>query len=201
MRTYSAIDAGRFSPYNFGSQAPVWWGMIGLIVIESTVFGSLIASYFYLGMGHEDWPPPGIKDPDLLLPTIGTAALLLSSVPMLWADRGIRRGELFPLRIGLLISLVLGLVFLGLKVVEYSDVEYRWDSHAYGSIVWIIIGFHGTHVVALALKTVVVSALAWLGFFTRERRLGVTTNGLYWHFVVIVWIPLYLVLYWSPRLF
>jgi heme/copper-type cytochrome/quinol oxidase subunit 3 len=60
--------------------------------------------------------------------------------------------------------------------------------------------FHAVHVLSVVLKTLFVAYLATHGYFTRERRLGVTVNGLYWHFVVVVWIPLYLVLYWSPRI-
>ena len=97
-------------------------------------------------------------------------------------------------------GIVLALIFLAIKSYEYSSLEYRWNSHAYGSIVWAISGFHALHVVALVLKTIVVASLGWLGYFNKQRRLGVIVNGIYWHFVVIVWIPLYLVLYWSPRL-
>ena len=53
---------------------------------------------------------------------------------------------------------------------------------------------------SLVLKTVFVLYLELRGYFNRQRRLGVTVNGMYWHFVVAVWVPLYLVLYWSPRI-
>lgn len=91
-------------------------------------------------------------------------------------------------------------VFLVLKVVEYSQVSYSWDDHAYGSVVWLVIGFHSTHVITLVLKTIVMLVLEWRGYFNEKRTLGVQVNGLYWHFVVAVWLPLYVVLYWSPRL-
>jgi cytochrome c oxidase subunit III len=182
-----------------GSRAPIWWGIVLLLAIESTVFGTLIASYFYLKMGEPNWPPAGIKDPDLLLPTINTLVLVASSIPMYLADSGVTKGKLGRLRWGLAGALVFAIVFLVLKVVEYSAVEYAWDDHAYGSIVWLIIGFHSAHVISLVLKTLVMLALAWRGYFNERRTLGITVNGLYWHFVVAVWVPLYAVLYWSPR--
>lgn len=196
-----AVDVSHLSPYNFGDQAPLWWGFWGIILIESTVFASLISSYYYLGLSYPELPPAGVKKPELLLPTISAVILFASSYPMYLADKGIQRGDKKALRINLLISIALAVVFLILKYVEYSSVEYRWDSHAYGSVVWAIVAFHSTHVLSLVLKTIFVSYLAWRGYFNRERRLGVTVNGIYWHFVVIVWLPLYLVLYWSPRLF
>jgi heme/copper-type cytochrome/quinol oxidase subunit 3 len=120
---------------------------------------------------------------------------------MYTADKAIEKGDKKTLKWFLIFSIVLATSFLVLKYVEYSDVSYRWDSHAYGSVVWSIVAFHSAHVTSLVLKTIFVTYLAWRGYFNEKRHLGVTVNGIYWHFVVVVWLPLYLVLYWSPRLF
>jgi cytochrome c oxidase subunit III len=194
-----AIDVRSLPNLVSGSRAPIWWGIVMLLAIEATVFGTLIASYFYLRMGEAQWPPPGIDPPKLGLATINTLVLLASSVPMYYADRAVTEGNLRRLRWGLALAVLLATIFLALKVVEYSDVEYTWDTGAYGSIVWLIIGFHSAHVVSLILKTLVMLVLAWLGYFNEKRTLGVQVNGLYWHFVVAVWVPLYVVLYWAPR--
>lgn len=196
----TAIQIGHLPNLVSGSRAPIWWGIVMLLAIEATVFATLIASYFYLRMGEPQWPPPGIDPPKLLLPTVNTVVLMASSIPMYFADKAVTQGNLRRLRRGLAAALALAVLFLVLKVVEYSDVPYRWDHHAYGSIVWLIIGFHSTHVVSLVLKTMVMLVLAWRGYFNEKRTLGVQVNGLYWHFVVAVWLPLYAVLYWSPRL-
>lgn len=201
MNARTAVDAGGLPRLTADSRAPLWWGILGLILVEAVVFATLIASYFYLSIDQPDWPPAGTQPPDLLKPTLGTLVLLASSAPMHWADKGITRGEQWPLRIGLLLSIALAAAFLVLKYLEYSEIGYRWHTHAYGSIAWTIIGFHGTHVVALVLKTVVVATLAWLGYFNERRHLAVAVNGIYWHFVVLVWIPLYFTLYWVPRLY
>jgi cytochrome c oxidase subunit III len=181
-----------------GSEAPMWWGIVMLIVIETTVFATLITSYFYLN-GAAEWPLGGFSPPDLLLPTINLGVLLLSGGAMYWGDRGIHQGNQRRLIIGLLISFALGVVFLVLKYIEYSDNDYLWDTNAYGSVVWTITGFHSAHVIALLLKTLTVLVLAWQGFFTEKRNLGVEVNGFYWQFVVVVWLPLYAVLYLAPR--
>lgn len=200
MRERVALDVGHLSPHEHGNKSPLWWGFLGLLFIEGTVFAILIASYFYLRMGNPAWPPETFEYPELLLPTINTLVLLASSVAMARADHHVRRGNQRGLALGINIGIVLAVIFLILKAVEYHDYPYRWDTNAYGSIVWAIIGFHSAHVTVLVLKTIIVDVLAWRGYFNQERRLGVTVNGLYWHFVVVVWIPLYLVLYWSPRL-
>ncbi len=193
------VDAGRLSVYTYGSQGTLFWGILGLVLIESVVFGSLFGSYIFMRMGAASWPPAGIKEPDLLLPTINTVILLASSYFVHWGDSGIRRNDQRALRWGLLIGIVLALVFLVIKVVEYAGLDYLWNSHPYGSIMWAVSGFHALHVFSLVLKTIVIDILAWRGFFSPQRRMGVTINGIYWHFVVAVWIPIYIFLYWSPR--
>lgn len=193
------MDVRRLPVYMDGPTAPLWWGFVGMIAIETTVFASLIASYFYLRAGAGAWPQAGESPPELLLPTINTFVLLASSLPMHLADRAAthnRLGRVAPL---LGASMLLALLFLGLKFIEYRHVPHPWEESAYGSMVWTIVGFHSAHVMALLLKTVVVTTLAARHYFTPQRRLGLTANGLYWHFVVIVWVPLYVVLYWTPR--
>lgn len=199
MSTANVIDVSRLSRYNFGAQAPLWWGFIAMILIESCVIATLVASYFYLKLGSVSWPPGGTAQPEVLLPTINTFLLLTSSVTMHWADKSIDRGEQRGLVYGLVISTVLAIVFLSIKAYEYSGLSYNWSTHSYGSIVWGISAFHSAHVFSIVLKTTVIIYLAIRGYFTQQRRLGITVNGLYWHFVVAAWIPLYFVLYWSPR--
>lgn len=197
---YAAVDASRLRSYGHSNDMPLWWGMAGLITIECVVFSTLIASYFYLGFRQPEWPLPGVKDPDLLLPTLGTLVLFLSSWFVHRADRAVDREDLGRMRLFLAASILPALVFIGLKVHEYAGKEFRWDSHPYGSIVWLMIAFHFTHVVSVVLKTSVLVLLAWGGFFHARNRLALTVNGFYWHFVVVIWLPLYAVIYLSPRL-
>lgn len=193
------VDARDFAVLQSGREAPIYWGICGMILVESVVFASLLSSYLYLPFFSPEWPPPAMKKPDLLLPSINTGILVVSSSFVHKADTGIRRGDQRWLKVGLSVGLVLALVFLGIKYVEYSGVGYRWDSHAYGSIVWTITGFHSAHVIALVLKTVVVLVLAFRGYFDERRNVAVQVNGLYWHFVAAVWLPIYAVLYYGPR--
>lgn len=199
-RVVPALDASGLTRAAGDQRHPLWWGFLGMITIEITVFTSLVVSYFYLKMGAVAWPPEPLPLPELVLPTINTVILVASSGFMHWADKRIRADQERKLAVGMTIAVVLAIAFLTLKAYEYgSHVPYRWDDHAYGSVVWTIIGFHSAHVVALVLKSIIVAALAWRSYFSQEWRLAITVNGMYWHFVVAVWIPLYVVLYWSPR--
>jgi len=200
MKVVSVFDARQLPSYAFQHHNPLWWGIVGLIVIEAVVFSSLVASFFYLQTNFPNWPPDGVKPPELLKPTIATLILVLSAAPMYWGDSAIKEGRTFPLKLGPLISIGLAVIFLAMKVEEYRDIGFSWHTHAYGSIVWTIAGFHSAHVIAVILKTIIVTILAWRTFFYEKRRIGVTVNGLYWYFVVIIWIPLYVTIYWSSHL-
>jgi cytochrome c oxidase subunit III len=198
MSRAAVIDTNALVPAE-GHQAPIYWGICGLMLIEGIVFSSLIASYLYLRLVADAWPPAGVDPPKLLLPSINTAVLVSSSFFIHKADHGIRKGDQKWLVGGLGAGIALSIVFLVLKYVEYSGLDYRWDSHAYGSISWTIAGFHSAHVIALLLKTIVMETLAIRGYFNEDRNIGVQVNGLYWHFVVGVWLPLYVLLYFVPR--
>lgn len=194
------IDVSDLSPYTHDTDAPLWWGMIGLIVIETVVVASMISSYLFIRAQHAEWPLGAIEPPDLLMPSMGTAVLLLSSVAMWWGDKGLEENAKRRTAIGVALAAVLGAIFLILKAIEYSKVEYHWNDHVYGSLIWLMIGFHSAHVISVILKAVVIDLLAWRGYFNRERHIGVTINGMYWHFVVMIWIPLFITIYIVPRL-
>jgi cytochrome c oxidase subunit III len=181
-----------------GAQTNIWWGIMGLITIEVMVFGTLIVSYFYLKAHSSGWPPA--PPPELLLPTINTLVLFASSYSIHNADRGVAEGDQRRLKIGLTASTVLAVVFLAIKWFEFAEKPYRWDSHAYGSIVFLLLGLHALHVLSVMLKSAVMTALAFRGFFSERSYVGVQVNGLYWHFVVAIWIPIYITVYLSPRL-
>jgi cytochrome c oxidase subunit III len=194
-RTVKGIEL----PVNVNNSAStLWWGFVLLIVIELTFFAGIIASYFYLRFhAGGNWPIGHITRPDLLLPSINAVILFVSSYPMYIADSAIQKGNVQKAKIGLAISLVLGVIFLILKGIEYAGYDYTWSSNAYGSIVWTISGFHSAHVLGVVLKVFVVLAAMFKGYYSEERNLGVRVNGLYWHFVVVVWIPLFFTLYLS----
>jgi heme/copper-type cytochrome/quinol oxidase subunit 3 len=199
VETQSRLESTTLPRYVSGPRAVGWWGIAFLVVIELTVFGSLISSYFYLAGNSPEWPQDGLKPPELLLPSINSLLLLASVIPMAWAVKGIQKGDDRQLRIGLAIAFVMGLVFLVLKYIEYSDKSYTWATNAYGSIVWTIVGFHTAHVIATLLKTAAIWVLANQGYFRADRHVAVDGNALYWYFVVGIWVPLYGVLYWAPR--
>lgn len=184
-----------------GSQSIIWWGMVMLVVIEISLFSLLIAGYFFLKIRSPAWPPEGIDNPSLLLPTIYTVVLVLSGVAQHFADTASKKGERRRLITWQAVALVLAALFLVLKFTEYSNLPYQWDTHVYGSITWTISGFHSLHVISVFLKGLLVWYMGYIGTYTPRSHLAVEVNGLYWQFVVVIWLPLYFTMYLSPYLF
>lgn len=193
------IDVSGLSRFQEGREAPLWWGVAMLILIEATVVASFIACYFYLRLYQPQWPPAGVAPPELLWPTLNLALLLASCGPMWWAGQKLKQDRRGPFTLGVALSVLLASLVLWSRWQQFYALDVRWDSSPYGSILWTISGFHFIHVVSAVIGTAVVVLLGLLGFFTRERQIAVVVDTLYWYFVGLVWIPLYLVLYWTPR--
>ena len=184
-----------------GCHATGWWGMVLLILTEASLFACLLFSYFYLRTTVPAWPPVGIDKPNLTLPLPMTALLLLSSAAYWWGERGVRRGNVGHLELGLAASFLLGAGFLALQAVEYSHKTFSPQTNVYGSLFFTITGLHGSHVLAGLLMNTVVQVRTWLGHFTARRHAAVANVGLYWHFVDVVWLFVLTSLYLSPHVF
>jgi heme/copper-type cytochrome/quinol oxidase subunit 3 len=187
-------------PINPAREAnPGWWVMILIIATEAMLFVYLLFAYFYLAsMSRGAFPPSGA--PELTLSVPNTVILLASSGTMSWGERGIRAGNIGRLRLGMLITLVLGVVFLTIQGIEYSRKSFTLATSAYGSLFFTITGFHGAHVLVGLMMNVVVQIWAWRGWFTREHHLAVRNAAMYWHFVDAVWLAVFFSLYITPRL-
>ena len=199
VRAAETIPLERLTTRLDGPRAPVWWAMVLLIAIETTVFLTFISSYFYLWMLSPEWPPAGVDPPDLMLPIINTVVLLTSSLVVLWATKGIRKGDQKRLRWGIGIGAGLETVFFGIKMLVSTGLPFGWSSHAYGSVFAPIDRLHSAHVVVAIIMAVVVEILAIRGYFSEDRLLGVEVVNLYWQFVALIWLPVFLVLFLLPR--
>jgi cytochrome c oxidase subunit 3 len=176
--------------------------MVILIFTEATLFAILLTSYFFLRFqGGPEWPPGGIEKPELTMVAIMTPILLLSSAPMHWADVSLRKGRVRRLRLGLLLTFLMGVTFLTLQGFEYDKLleEFTPRTNVYGSLVYTITGFHGAHVAVGLLMNLWLQLYAWRGRFSAVNRVPVEVVALYWHFVDAVWVFILVVVYLSPH--
>jgi cytochrome c oxidase subunit III len=200
VKSSATLDVSHLPSVAFGSRDPLWWGVMGFIIIEVTILGLGMASYFYLRTLAPVWPPPRTALPALLLPTVNTLLLLVSVVPMYWVDRAARRKERRGVQIGLMLCVVLGLGFSVLRGFEFRAVHTQWDSHAYGSVVWTLLGLHTFDLVAEVLETMLLMVFALTGPMTDHLFLDISDSALFWYFIAAIWVPIYAVLYIVPRL-
>jgi cytochrome c oxidase subunit 3 len=193
-------DLSELPTSGFGSKSPVWWGTLAFIALEGTGFVLAIAVYLYLAAINPSWPL-NAAPPDLLPGSIVTVLLLVSLVPNHMLSRWARNKDLRRVRIGMIVMTVLGLLPLLVRIFEFPALNVSWDTNAYGSIVWFLLGLHTTHLVTDVGDTVVLCVLVFTRHVRNDRRFSdVSDNAFYWDFVVASWLVLYLLIYWFPRL-
>jgi cytochrome c oxidase subunit III len=194
------LDVSALPPGAFGSRALTFWGTLGIVIIEGTVFALTIGSYFYLLTRYPAWPPHGIAPPDLSWGTVNTLVLLGSLIPNELARRGGEKVNLRQVRIWMVVSLGFAVAFNIVRAFEFAHLNVSWDHDAYGSIVWLMLGFHTTHIITDLLDSTVLTVLMFTGPVEEHRFVDVEENAVYWYFVVLAWLPIYGVIYWAPRL-
>lgn len=198
MHEPGQLDVSALPTFGFGHRSLMWWGTFGLIIIESMIFALTVATYFYLRSHAAEWPM-NAAPPDLSWGTTTTVLLLLSMLPNYLAKKAAEKLDLKQVQIWIVVSLVFALLILVTRAFEFPTLNTRWDSQAYGSVVWMLIALHTTHLITDAYDTAVLTVLTFTGPLEGKRFGDVSENSMYWFFVVLSWLPLYAVLYWAPR--
>lgn len=173
---------------------PIWrWGMWWFLTSEVVVFGGLIAVYILYRWHHPDWA----EQASHTLQWAGftnTLVLLTSSLTMILADRQVHSRDLAGASRYLGITIFLGFVFLGLKSYEYTHeihAGYTPARSLFWSFYFLMTGLHGLHVIG----GLVANAVIWKGLRRGYRPYRIESVGIYWHFVDVVWIYLFPLLY------
>jgi cytochrome c oxidase subunit I+III len=180
---------------SWGSREPLFWGVALLIVIEASGLGLLLGSYFYLSGNEPSWPPPGVRLPPLG-PAAASTALLLATLPTQHlVNRAASRGDVRGMRKWLSMSTLIAGGFLLLRFEDFRGLPFYWDSHAYGSSVWVILGYHTLHAVTGVVENLMLIALLYRGPVERKHALDVQLSGLYWYFMVVAWLPCFISIY------
>jgi heme/copper-type cytochrome/quinol oxidase subunit 3 len=207
MNTRTIIDVSELPHHEFDTYDPVWWGNNFLLAIETSMFAILVATYFYLRQNFSLWPPPLATLNASLTPlpylgwgTANTVLLVLSCVPMIVADRAARRNAKHLTQAMLVICLLCGLAAMTLRSFEFTAMYFRWDANAYGSIVWFMLGMHMMHLLVLTSETALLAIWTFTRAFDMKHRVDIVTVGVYWYWVVGIWLLIYAIIYFTPRL-
>lgn len=200
----NTVDTAKWSRMHSDNKHPMWWGILGLIIVEMTVVAIFLASFFYLwivnkGPDRMGWPPAGTEFPPLLYPAVNTVLFLVCGWSMWYGGIVMKRNK--PMAFFWLVFLCCGCacVALGLRWLQFYELPFSHSANAYASFVWTLTGFHFLHVASAVLGTIAIGWLAYKGYYNDERMLGVQLDTMYWYFVVGVWPFIFFCLYLAPR--
>jgi cytochrome c oxidase subunit III len=194
-----AIDVSALPTYGFGHRSIVWWGTMGIIAIEGTMFALMITTYLYLKGRSPHWPP-GFHPPDLMWGTVNTIVLLASTVPNQLTKWAAEKFDVAGVRLWMTIALAFAMAFNVIRIFEFRSLNVWWDSNAYGSVVWTLLGLHTVHILTDFVDSTVLAVLMFTGPLEESRFVDVSENALYWYFVVGSWLPIYALIYFAPRI-
>ena len=143
------------------------------------------------------WPPQGIVPFDAFsLPFMNTLILLTSGCTVTWAHHALIEGDRRGLLQGLALTILLGVAFTSLQAYEYSHAGFAFKGGIYPTTFFMATGFHGFHVIIGTTFLTVCWFRAFKGHFKPDHHFGFEAAAWYWHFVDVVWLFLFTVIYW-----
>ncbi len=199
------------------------YGMVFFIASEIMFFGAWFWSFFEFAIFHSarvgatfdvtnpvfaeglsrfaEWPPIGVTTFDAFhLPLMNTLILLLSGTTVTAAHHALQHNKMDTAKLMLFLTIILGLAFTGLQVMEYSEAQFSYDGTVYGSAFFMATGFHGVHVVIGTIFLFICLMRLYSKSMTAEKHLGFEFAAWYWHFVDVVWLFLFAFVYVIPQL-
>jgi cytochrome c oxidase subunit I+III len=196
----SVIDLRPLPDVVFGARDIMWWGTLGFVVIEGFTLVLCAAVYVYLTQNFTTWPPEHTPLPSLEAPTIQVIVMLASLPVVWWTAQAARRYDLGKVRIGLILATLFNAAFVGLRLVELLvSLNVKWDTNAYGSAQWLLLVMHGTLLTVELVEVGGMMLIFWLAPVEEKHFSDVADMVFYWAFMVLAWMPLYVLCFWVPR--
>lgn len=178
-------------------------GILAFLATEAIFFGLLILSYVYFRVTDNSAPNADILKPNFIRTLIFSLCLFSSSGTIVLAEQALKRRDRRGLVLWLIVTVVLGLAFLGGQVWEYTELigdSITPSRNTFGTSFFTMTGFHGFHVFGGLVMLSILAWLAWLGDFKGPHSAAVTCVSWYWHFVDIVWVVIFSLVYLLPAL-
>jgi cytochrome c oxidase subunit 3 len=204
MASYSHADElghgheehhGPPTPHYSSRITPGILGMYLFIGSEIMLFGSFFTAYFFVRVAAgTPWPTPPFHIP-VFVALINTCILVTSSGTIHWATTAIKRGNVWGMRAGMLLTFLMGLAFLVSQGREYSRAGFAPKDGAFATIFYCLTGLHGAHVFVGLSILLFMTIRAFRGHFSAEHHHGLEIGAIYWHFVDVMWIVVYLTVY------
>ncbi len=172
------------------------FGVVLFLVAESVIFLGLFTGYLLCRSSLSVWPPAGTPELELILPSINTFILISSSFVMHKGQEAIKKNNLAGLQVWFGITAAMGAIFLVGQMYEYFHLEMGLTTNVFSSYFYALTGFHGLHV---TFGLLLILAVLWRSrskdHYSSDSFFGVEAAELYWHFVDVVWIILFILVY------
>jgi len=154
--------------------------------------------YFYIRLSYDMWPPPGVQLPRVGFASIALVPLVVSALGSYLASEAAKKNDRGGMLLGVGLNLVLATMFTVLRAISWSTWNFNWKTGAYGSIVWSLMWLHTLDALADMIFTAVLMVVVALGYTGKKQRLAVHVDSVLWYFIVLIWFPLYVAIYWGP---
>nr|YP_009131452.1 cytochrome c oxidase subunit III [Galathealinum brachiosum]AIL54812.1 cytochrome c oxidase subunit III [Galathealinum brachiosum] len=188
--------------HNYYVSINLRWGMILFILSEVLFFAGFFWGFFHSSLAPNielgcTWPPMGITPINpFSIPLLNTTILLSSGVTVTWAHHSLLMNKKKDGIQALILTVMLGMYFTFIQINEYMETTFTIADSAYGTTFFICTGFHGLHVLVGTLFLLVCLLRLINNHFSTFHHFGFEAAAWYWHFVDVVWICLYLLIYW-----
>ncbi|MEA5509823.1 heme-copper oxidase subunit III [Crocosphaera sp. UHCC 0190] len=171
------------------------FAFIVFLLSESIIFLSFFTGYIVYKTTTIDWLPAGVTGLEIKEPAINTVVLVSSSFVIYIAEQFLERRQLWGFRIFLLATIAMGSYFLVGQAIEWHGLEFGFTSGVFGGMFYLLTGFHGLHVfTGILLQTIMLGRSFYPGNYD-NGHFGIMATSLFWHFVDVIWIILFVLLY------
>jgi cytochrome c oxidase subunit III len=192
------LDLSTLPATGFRSHGLWFWAGMAFMLMEGAGFALAGAAYLYLMNSADQWPLDG-RAPTLFWGSLQALLLVASLVPNELVSRAARKRDLAGVQRWALVMTALGVAALAVRAFEFPHLNARWDFDAYGSVVWALMLLHTLHIVTDFIDTAILTTFLHTHPVEDERFSDTDDNATYWAFVVLTWLPIYLLVYWAPR--
>jgi len=198
MSRAQVLDLSQLQRAALGVRAPLWWGTVLLVCIESTCFAILFGAYLYVRNNFAEWPP----HERLSLVPGGTSLLcLLITVIPTWLYRRAAQNERFtPMRRWLVLATGISIISLLVRAWELRAIPFDWTASAYASVIWMSIGMHTFEIATGVLESIFMCAILFRSRVEQKSFEDVDESALFWFFSVFVWLPFAFLFYLDGRI-
>ena len=171
------------------------FGFIVFLLSESVIFLSFFVGYAIFKTHAADWYPPGVTGLETDAPRINTIVLVSSSFVIYVAERYLHDKKLWGFRLFLLVTMAMGAYFLYGQAVEWGGLPFGFGDGVFGGMFYLLTGFHGLHVLTGILLQMLMLGRSLIPGNYENGYFGVEATSLFWHFVDVIWIILYVLIY------